>query len=493
MTSTDPTLHQGTERQFFEHVERLLDDDRLRLDTRSGRRPLTVFIRRVTRGDHGVDLKRLMSELDRRDRELQNQMPIGRFLDVELSQKRLWLLKKLVGRLRMLSVPPTRALLENHSVQPLGLDDVTRAMRELPPPLRGEPVTIVLFSSAGFTPEAREFAERSPTNTILAESNEAGGFSLYGPTSLRELKQLLDPEAEQQKRDRVVAAIAERNGDLTGSGIAADHLAIQTQLPIQLVESELKSYARNHAGLTARKLDGRLVLFREGSLAPSAAAGGVSMPMIDRIKSLFGRRGENEKKIAFLSERRTALSQQRYRSYEEISSLETRDADLRQQFKNAGSELAKHRITSQLLQLRKDMERRQQLLGVLNQQINVVSTHLHNLELVQQGQTAQLPDSEEMAEDAAKAEEVLADLEASGELAASVGAIGQTGLSSEEQLLYDELEKENAPVEPVKEPPQGTSIAGADQTPSGKSNLPPIPPIPEHRTGAQKRSEPEPG
>ena len=38
------------------------------------------------------------------------------------------------------------------------------------------------------------------------------------------------------------------------------------------------------------------------------------------------------------------------------------------------------------MQLRKDLERRQQLLGMLNQQINVVSTHLHNLELVQQGQ-----------------------------------------------------------------------------------------------------------
>ena len=41
------------------------------------------------------------------------------------------------------------------------------------------------------------------------------------------------------------------------------------------------------------------------------------------------------------------------------------------------------------------------LIGVLNQQINVVSTHLHNLELVQQGQTARLPDSEEMASDVA--------------------------------------------------------------------------------------------
>jgi hypothetical protein len=73
-------------------------------------------------------------------------------------------------------------------------------------------------------------------------------------------------------------------------------------------------------------------------------------------------------------------------------------------------------VTGQLLQLRKDIERRSSLLTVLNQQINIVSTHLHNLELVQQGQSAKLPDSEEMAADAAKAEEMLAGLEADAEL-----------------------------------------------------------------------------
>src|SRR4029078_10016379 len=102
---------------------------------------------------------------------------------------------------------------------------------------------------------------------------------------------------------------------------------------------------------------------------------GVNMPIIDKIRSLFARKGETEKKIAFLSERRAALGQQRDRAYEEIATLETKDAELKDQFKTAGAELIKRRITSQLLQLRKDMERRQQLLTVLNQQINVVSTH----------------------------------------------------------------------------------------------------------------------
>ena len=200
------------------------------------------------------------------------------------------------------------------------------------------------------------------------------------------------------------------------------------------------------------------------------------MPMIDRIKSLFARKGETEKKIAFLSERRAALGQQRDRAYEEIATLETKDGELKEQFKNAGAELIKRRITSQLLQLRKDMERRQQLLTVLNQQINVVSTHLHNLELVQQGNTAKLPDSEEMASDAAAAEEMLATLQESSEMAESVGGVASSGLSDEEMALYEELEKENAPPPIPESPPRAKPPPPVWDPP--EPLVPPSPPDP---------------
>jgi capsule polysaccharide export protein KpsE/RkpR len=203
------------------------------------------------------------------------------------------------------------------------------------------------------------------------------------------------------------------------------------------------------------------------------------MPLIDRIKTVFARKGENEKKIAFLAERRTALSQQRDRSYEEMSAMEGREAGLRQQFKDASGDLTKRRVTSQLLQLRKDIERRQQLLTVLNQQINVVSTHLHNLELVQQGQSAQLPEGEEIAADAAKAEEMLAQLEADSELVASVGGIASVGLSAEEQALYEELELENS------KPVAASESETANVKPVAKGEV---------KTPApQRRAEPEAG
>ena len=172
------------------------------------------------------------------------------------------------------------------------------------------------------------------------------------------------------------------------------------------------------------------------------------MPFLERVRSLFSRKGETEKKIAFLSERRAALTQQRDRSYEDLSALETREADLRRQFKDAPAPLTKRRITSQLLQLQKEMERRQQMLAVFNQQIDVVSTHLHNLELVRQGQSAKLPDSEELTDDAVKAEEMLAQLQADAELAGTVAQSATAGLSAEEQALYDQLERESAQTAP---------------------------------------------
>ena len=103
--------------------------------------------------------------------------------------------------------------------------------------------------------------------------------------------------------------------------MASDKIASgRTQLPLPLVEAELRAYAKGHPGLVAKRLDGRVVLFREGSVPPAAtsAVGGGEMPLVDRIKTLFARRGEHEKKISFLSERRAALMQQRDRSYDDI-------------------------------------------------------------------------------------------------------------------------------------------------------------------------------
>jgi hypothetical protein len=478
MSSPEPSIHRQREVDFIRHVEGLLSDDRLRVDTTRGRRPITALNPKTEKSDRTVELKRVMAEMNRPDRELQNQMPVGETLDVTLSQRKMFIFHPTVGRLKVVCLSPTRSLINGEDAQPLKGNDVQKALGEIPPVLGGVPSTIVLMSTSGFTIEAHELAERRADRTVvMVEPNKSGGWAVYGPVETKALVDLFDPEADDSKRARVREEIEASQSELTGSGIASDKIATKTQLPLQLVETELKSHAKSNSGLVAKRLDGRVVLFRAGSVPASK---GGDMPLIDRIKTLFARKGENEKKIAFLAERRTALGQQRDRSYEEMSAMEGREAGLRQQFKDATGDLTKRRVTSQLLQLRKDIERRQQLLTVLNQQINVVSTHLHNLELVQQGQSAQLPEGDEIAADAAKAEEMLAQLEADSELVASVGGVASMGLSAEEQALYEELERENT--KPITTPsePEPSSMK-----PVAKSDVrAPAPP---------RRAEPEAG
>lgn len=449
----DPTTHRGREQQIVAHVLRLLDDPRLRIDTTLGRRPIHNLIKDVKQGDRGTDLKRTMTDLDKPDRTLQAQMPLGESIDVIVSQKQWWFLKKPVGRLHVTCVSPTRDLVAGAPLPPMSRAELTKTLANIPAAPAGVPSTVVVVATSGVVIEAHEMADRGADRTvILVEPNDAGGWSVAGPVETKALNDLFDPEADDDKQNRINAEVESPEADLGGAGIATDKLAAKLQLPLPFVEAGLKAYASSHPGLVAKRLDGRLVLFREGAVPRSSStAGGSAMPLITKMKALFARKGEMEKKIAFLAERRTALAQQRDRAYDEMHAVEQKDAALKGQFKTATTEASKRRITSQMLQLRKDLERRQQMLTVFNQQIDIVATHLHNLELLHQGKAAQLPATEDITADAAKAEEMLADLQASTEAAASATSTITGGLSAEEQALFEELERETA--EPAAEAP----------------------------------------
>jgi hypothetical protein len=483
--SADPSLHQEHEKQLIAHVERLLADDRLRIDTTRGRRSVVSLRRTVTMKDREVDLIRLMSDLGLSDRAQRSQMPIGRSMTINLSRDFLFLFRKVVGRLRIVCLPPWQDLLQGNEPAPMGSKELRAAMTAHNDHA-DVPTTIVAMSTSGFTLEAHELAERRADRTlILIEPNQKGGWTVTGPAELKALTDLFDPERDADKRERVHEAIESRRAELLSGGISADKLASATHLPLQLVEEELKSYAAETDGLMARRLNGNVVLFRNGSASAPANSGGFEMPFMQRVKALFSGKGDNEKKIALLSERRAGLSIQRDRAFEEMGVLESREVELRQQFKDTASSITRRRLTSQLVQLRKDLERRQQLLGMLNQQINVVSTHLHNLELVQQGQSASLPDSEELANDAAAAEAVLAELQADGELAGSIGAVAGAGMSDEEQALYEELEREAGG--PAKAKP--SPIASAKTI----TQTPAEPEAPEAPQPKRQLGEAEPG
>src|SRR3954469_8295312 len=129
--SPDPAVHQQLERQMMEHVERLLGDERLRVDTTRGRRPVTTMFRSVETGDRAVELKRLMAEAGRPDRELQATMPVGAWMEVTLAQKKLFFFREIVGKIQIICVSPTRSLLAGQSPAPLSNGEVQKLLTEL--------------------------------------------------------------------------------------------------------------------------------------------------------------------------------------------------------------------------------------------------------------------------------------------------------------------------------------------------------------------------
>jgi hypothetical protein len=438
----DPSIHRTREEQMIQHVEKLLADDRLRVDTTAGRRSITGFIRDVTRQDGALALKRLMTEVDVPDRELQARMPIGKTLDVTLTRTRMMFFTQISARIRVACISPTRELLLDQEPAAMGTGDVDKVLKSLPSlPV---PTTVVLVSTGGFDDEARELAQRHTAQTIiLVEPNEAGGWRATGPANAKDLADLFDPEGYDQKRQRVIDIIEENKVDLLTGGMSVDKIAGQAQLSPQMVEAFMQDYARQTPGLIAKRLDGRVVLFREGSSESiNTDDSGGSMGLINKMRTLFGGKADTAKQVAFLSERKAALNQKRDLAYEEMGALEKQEADLKIRFKDAASEISKRRITGQMLQLRKDLERRQQTLTMLDKQITIVATDLHNLELVQHGKSAKLPDADAITEHAVEAEGILADLDVSAELAGSVGPATVGGMSDEEKALYEELSRE---------------------------------------------------
>src|SRR4051812_34253210 len=114
---SDPSTHRQREQKLLEHVQRLLSDDRLRVETSTGSRSVTTLIRDVVRSDRAMDLKRTMSELGVIDRELQNRMPTGETVEITFGQQRFFLFRQTVGRMRVVCASPTAALLKGEEPQ----------------------------------------------------------------------------------------------------------------------------------------------------------------------------------------------------------------------------------------------------------------------------------------------------------------------------------------------------------------------------------------
>jgi len=397
---------------------------------------------RTFREDQEAALRALLDAHHRHDPALLRRLPRNRRIIVHGSERRWWFGKRSTD----VAVASVLAPLEHFAaggkgkMPPVDLGDLVDHVRTLVTDAE-LPHVVGVCSPGGFTDEARNSHLELPNVTlVLIEPGEEGGWQVSGVSDdvPAQVLAMFDPEATSRKLERVRGEIERRGADLLMSGLSAASMATRLDLPETVVADAFEQAAMADPELKVTRISGETLLLRGAAGAPEAKA---SMGVIDRIRALFDREGDEAEKINLLAERRAGLAQRRDRVYEDIAKLEENEAALLEQGCTTSSAVARRRLAAQVVQLRKEIARQNTVAGMLNTQINIISTDIHNLTLLLQGQMTELPDAAELTENAVRAEEMLETLKADADLVSGLETgIGDGLTSDEEQAVLKELE-----------------------------------------------------
>ncbi len=439
------------------------------------------------RADDGDRLRAVMAENRCYDRELLKSLPSNRRVVLRGYDRSFLFWKRPTGAACATVLSPLDAYVTGREPGPVGLADVVDHVRRIVGN-SGVPHLIGVCSPTGFADDVRQGRLELPSVTlVLIEPDGQGGWRISGgsdevdPRVLR----IFDPEGSKQKLERAEKAIRECSAELLTGSVSVAQVCRRSGLSENVVKQAFERVAQRDPELRLTRQDGEVLLYR--GAAPQRRER-KSMDFIERIKSLFSGEADDAEKLNALSERRAALSQRRDRVADDISSLEQKEADLLAAGKAATSMVVQKRMAAQLAQLRKDIRRQHTTLNMLNQQVNIISTDIHNLTLIQQGQMAKLPTTEELTEHAVAAEEMLETLKSDAEMVSSLESDQTELVTSQEEL---DILKEFA-----SEPAQEAKPAAASKTPERRSvrvtEAPEAPSFEEEADPAPPRAERQP-
>ncbi len=417
-----------------------------KLDAAKGKH-LSGSIWKRADNDESDRVRELMAKARCYDRERLKSLPSNRRVELHGFERRhlFWTRPTGVAIAAVLSPLRHYASSAEGEAPKIGLGELTDHVRQLVQD-SSVPHIIGVCSPTGFTEEALQVRLDIPHVTlVLVEPDGHGGWRTVaaGDDVDPRLTRIFDPEGSNEKVERVRAILDERSADLLTGGLSVSSVARQANLPEGVVRTTFERVAQDDPELRFSAKDGEPLLYRG---APAQIQERRSMNVIDRIKQLFSGEGDEAEKVNMLSERRAGLAQRRDRIYEDIGKLEKKEADLLEEGKAAKSQVPRRRIAAQLAQLRKDIGRQNSTAAMLNKQIDIISTDIHNLTLIQQGEMASLPDTQELTENAVKAEEMLESLSADAELVGSLELGQEQVLASEEELaILREFEEADKP------------------------------------------------
>ncbi len=424
--------------------------------------------------DQGERVRAAM--VDRRiyDRNKFNELPHGKTVTIRGYERR-WIFGKRIKSVTIATVmaPPGPLLDEEtkgDAPRPISKSQLLDHVSKLVSDAKATHL-IGVCSPSGFEDDVWDQPPQLPNvKLILVAPREDGGWRV-SPSDKRldaRLVKLFDPEDVSQKLNRVKKEIESRRTDLLTGSISASGVARELDLPPLLVQNAFEAVARTDPELRVSKRAGEVTLYR--GAAKLTAEEDRSMSLAEWIRSLFSKEGEELKKINVLSEKRSLLSTRLDRLYEDIGQLEKREAKLLDEGKAASSMIAKRRIAAQIDRMRKDISRFNTSASILSKQINIISTHIHNLELAQTGSLAALPSTDELTEAAVNAEEILEQLGASDELVSSLEVgMAETVMSDGEASILNELMGDAE--EAVKIKPERTAATSPQSAPPAKEPI----------------------
>ncbi len=345
--------------------------------------------------------------VDRRiyDRDRYARLPHGRGFTVRGFERR-WLFGRRIRSVTVASVlaPPGPLLESDEPAPPVSASELSEHVRKLVTSSRA-PHLIGVCSPSGFEEDVWDSPPQiQGARLVLIEPREDGGYRISKGLGTHDAKlcKLFDPEHIGQKLGRVRREIEEGSSDLLTGSLSAETVAKRLQLPLPLVEQGFDMAARTEPELRVSKKSGEMLMFRGAPVAADKEDS--SMSLAEWIKSLFSKDGEEAQKINVLAERKASLSNRLDRIYEDIGKLEKKEDKLREEGQASKSPVSKRRIAGQISRLRKDISRINTSAAMMSKQINVISTHIHNLELAQTGSVAELPTGDELTEAAVNAE-----------------------------------------------------------------------------------------
>lgn len=213
------------------------------------------------------------------------------------------------------------------------------------------------------------------------------------------------------------------------------------------------------------------------------------MGMWSRIRRWLGFKPSVKERVDEMTKQRVQLEQQRSNIDGTTDRLESEERTAIQAGAAAKSMAEKKQLASKLIRIRRELKRNRAQAQVLTNQIEILGTHIHHLTLKETGARMKLPDAEELAQEAAQAEQVMTELEANADLAHSIEVGDMSpGMEAEEADILAEFAEVAAAEQPVSEAASGTKASGGRDA----ARIP-EPPLPADRSRAGGKERPEAG